>query len=117
MTRGRQIGITVEQRKAYERWRISGGKAYLTDSQRKNLKYNIKAVIEKELDDLTWYFGTSGGMKGSPIELTLPKRRSRFSSLSGDLAATLDMVHLIEEWQAILERLKQAIVADPQSYI
>lgn len=117
MVRGRQIGITEEQRKDYERWRIPGGKNYLTDSKRKNLKYNIKAIIEQEIEDLTWFFEVSGGLRNSPIEITLPKRRSRFSSFTGDLAATLGMISLIEEWQASLESLKEAIAADPQRFM
>jgi len=117
MVRNRQIGITEEQWEAYERWGIRGGKNYPSDSQRKNLKYDLRKIIEKEIADLTRFFDVSGGLRGSPVEISLPKRRSRFSSMTGDLAAVLDMVARIEEWQADLERLKKAVAGDPQHYI
>lgn len=117
MVRHRQVGVTEQQRKAYERWVVGGGKRYLTDNQKRCLKYDLRKVIEKEIEDLIWFFDVSGGLKGSPVEISLPKRRTRFSSLSVDLAATLDMISVIEEWQSSLERLKEAIAADPQRYI
>lgn len=117
MVRHRQVGFTKKQWNQYERWEIKTGKNRLTDNQRRCLKYDMRKVAEEMVADLTLYFDMSGGLRGSPFEITLPKRKSRYSIVSEDMRATIAMISLIEEWQTNLERLKEAIIADPQHYI
>lgn len=116
MVRGRQIGITEAQWEQLGRWR-SQGRDRLTDSQRKHLKYNFKTVIEKGIEDLTRFFTEVGGLRACPFELVLPHSRNRHGTIHGDLGAAIDAIRQIEEWQAVLEKLKDAVAGNPQGYI
>jgi len=112
MARKRKIGITDRQRNNLGNW-TSTGRNRLKDSPRKNVKYDIKEVIEKELEDLLWFFTEVGGLRACPFELVLPQSRNRYASKYGDLGALLDAIKQIEEWQAALDKIKKAMEGKP----